>query len=168
MINVARYYHHETVCVCGSNDDIQSNVRKGLDATKATKATKCRLPSDTNTNITLPPSKRPHLASSSRQALYYCQIGWLILCDYGKPIYKASSQVVLFAAFESCISGHESLYKAGSLHRDISIMINEDVENPLPSVFPIDLEFAIRVTQEKASDAQGRTGTRAFWLSEHF
>lgn len=35
VINVARYYHHETVQVDGTNDDIQSNVRKSLDITAA-------------------------------------------------------------------------------------------------------------------------------------
>ena len=35
MINVARYYHHETVRVGGKDDDIRSNIRVGLDITKA-------------------------------------------------------------------------------------------------------------------------------------
>ncbi|KAJ2988387.1 hypothetical protein NUW58_g4001 [Xylaria curta] len=33
--NVARYYTHATVCVGDDDDDIQGNVRKGLDVTKA-------------------------------------------------------------------------------------------------------------------------------------
>ncbi|KAI0443368.1 hypothetical protein F4803DRAFT_313051 [Xylaria telfairii] len=35
VTNVARYYYHETVCVKGKDDDIQRNVRRGLDITKA-------------------------------------------------------------------------------------------------------------------------------------
>lgn len=36
VVNVARYYYHETVRVGGKVDDILSNVRKGLDVTQAT------------------------------------------------------------------------------------------------------------------------------------
>lgn len=36
VINVARYYYHETVQVGGQNDDVGKNVRKGLHITKAT------------------------------------------------------------------------------------------------------------------------------------
>jgi hypothetical protein len=35
VVNVARYYHHETVHVGGSEDDVNGNVRKGLDIMKA-------------------------------------------------------------------------------------------------------------------------------------
>lgn len=35
VINVARYYHHETVRVGGHDDDIRRNVRKALDIAKA-------------------------------------------------------------------------------------------------------------------------------------
>ena len=35
VVNVARYYHHETVQICGEGDDIRSNVRGGLDITRA-------------------------------------------------------------------------------------------------------------------------------------
>ena len=35
VANVARYYHHETVRVRGADDDIQQNIRKGLDVTEA-------------------------------------------------------------------------------------------------------------------------------------
>jgi hypothetical protein len=36
VVNVARYYHHETVQVGGINDEVQANIRKGLDISKAT------------------------------------------------------------------------------------------------------------------------------------
>lgn len=35
VVNIARYYHHETVRIGGHNNDIHENVRKGLDITKA-------------------------------------------------------------------------------------------------------------------------------------
>lgn len=35
VVNVARYYHYETVGVDGYGDDIHGNVRKGLDITMA-------------------------------------------------------------------------------------------------------------------------------------
>jgi hypothetical protein len=36
VVNVARYYHHETVQVRGADDDVRSNVRKGLEQMKVT------------------------------------------------------------------------------------------------------------------------------------
>jgi len=84
---------------------------------------------------------------------------------YGKPIYKARSRAALLAAFESCIEGHQSLYAAGYLHRDISInnlLINEDDENPSWTAFLIDLDLAVREQQEGASGTKGKAGTRAF------
>ncbi|KAI0552223.1 hypothetical protein F4679DRAFT_103240 [Xylaria curta] len=91
----------------------------------------------------------------------------VVLCDYGKPIYKASSRVALLKALEGCINGHESLKRAKILHRDISInnlMINEDViNNPSPFSFLIDLDLAIIVEDSrKASGARTKTGTRVF------
>jgi hypothetical protein len=38
VVNVARYYHHETVRIGGKDDDINGNIRKGLGITKATDA----------------------------------------------------------------------------------------------------------------------------------
>jgi tRNA A-37 threonylcarbamoyl transferase component Bud32 len=81
------------------------------------------------------------------------------------PIYKASSRSALLAAFERCIQGHESLYKAGLLHRDISVnnlMINEDDDNPSWSSFLIDLDLAIKELREAAIRVKGKTGARAF------
>jgi len=36
VVNVARYYYHETVCVGGKENNIYNNVYKGLDIIKAT------------------------------------------------------------------------------------------------------------------------------------
>ncbi|KAI1506283.1 hypothetical protein F5X99DRAFT_129350 [Biscogniauxia marginata] len=35
VVNMGRYYHHYTVQVHGTDDDIRSNVRRGLDITMA-------------------------------------------------------------------------------------------------------------------------------------
>jgi hypothetical protein len=35
VVNIARYYHHETVYVGGKEDNIYNNICKGLDIIKA-------------------------------------------------------------------------------------------------------------------------------------
>ncbi|KAI1306857.1 hypothetical protein F5Y03DRAFT_353239 [Xylaria venustula] len=182
--NVARYYSHTTVRVGNNDDDIQGNVRKGLDVTKASnygqerraQSSQSRA-SSTGSNRSasqvgapLPPNKRPRSGSMSpikpgNQPLPNRIHRRIILRDYGKPIYKASSRVALLKALAGCIKGHKSLYKAGFLHRDISInnlMINEDNKNPSWPSFLIDLDLAIKTDRLQASGAKEKTGTRAF------
>ncbi|KAL6797862.1 hypothetical protein GGI42DRAFT_344632 [Trichoderma sp. SZMC 28013] len=87
----------------------------------------------------------------------------IIVQDYGRPIYKASSPAALVAAVEGCIQGHESLRKAGFLHRDISVNnVLIDEREGVQKGFLIDLDLAIRESRTKASGAKGKTGTRAF------
>lgn len=192
VINVARYYYHETVQVRGTDDDIRSNVRGGLDVTRASNyrlersmavpnatllsasrngrggsvAGKKR--SSSQTGASLPHSKRSCSASPTKVGggvLPNRVHRRVIIRDYGTPIYKARSQSALIAALEGCIEGHESLHRAGFLHRDISInnlMINEDNDNPSWPSFLIDLDLAIKERREGASGARGKTGTRAF------
>ncbi|KAI0976761.1 hypothetical protein F4678DRAFT_468899 [Xylaria arbuscula] len=181
--NVARYYSHATVCVGDDDDDIQGNVRKGLDVTKASnygqerpaRSSQLRASSmglkrsASQIGAPLPPGKRSEGSASSTkpgsQPLPNRVHRRTILCDYGKPIYEASSRVALLKALVGCIEGHESLYKAGFLHRDISInnlMINEDDENPSWPSFLIDLDLAIETNRLQASGAKEKTGTRAF------
>ncbi|KUI73383.1 hypothetical protein VM1G_08934 [Cytospora mali] len=192
IINVARYYHHETVQVGGTDDDIRSNVRKGLDVTTAENYRARRPATPQNTSIaptlrkgrstaglkrsssqtgaSLPLSKRTCSTSSIKAAgspdsnRVHRRV---VLRDFGVPIYNASSPASLLRGLEGCIEGHESLYKAGFLHRDISInnlMINEDndSDNPSWSAFLIDLDLAIREQRDGVSGAKGMTGTRAF------
>lgn len=190
VVNVARYYHHETVQVRGKDDDIRSNVRGGLDVTRAanyrperptppsnvststlrkgrsSSATR-RKRSSSQTGALLPPSKRscstsPTKAGGTLPNRVHRRV---ILRDYGKPIYKASSRPALLAALAGCIEGHQALHKAGFLHRDISInnlMINEDVNSSSWPSFLIDLDLAIKEQRDVASGAKGKTGTRAF------
>ncbi|KAI0412132.1 hypothetical protein F5X98DRAFT_355725 [Xylaria grammica] len=190
VTNVARYHYHETVRIRARDDDIQGNVRRGLDITRASnyrsdrargmrnlavEAISCNSStgskrSSSQTGAPLPPGKRSRSGSasstiSSNETPPNRIHRRIVLCDYGKPIYKASSQPVLLGALEGCIKGHESLYNAGLLHRDISInnlMINEGNKESCLSSFLIDLDLAIKVDRIKASGAKGITGTRAF------
>ncbi|PHH63861.1 hypothetical protein CDD81_5418 [Ophiocordyceps australis] len=191
VVNVSRYYYHETVRVNGANDDVQNNIRKGLDITKATnnQSGRAMLPSgatassvshkepssgagvkrlSSKTDFTLPPTKRSTsacLAKASVEVLSNRIHRRIIVRDYGKPIFKASSRIALLTALEDCIKGHQSLHEAGFLHRDISInnlIINEDEENPSQRAFLIDLDLAIRNQLIGTSGAKGKTGTRAF------
>ncbi|KAL8303375.1 hypothetical protein RB601_003674 [Gaeumannomyces tritici] len=193
VVNVARYYHHETVQVHGTDDDIRHHVRGGLDITTATNYRPGRsMPppskiasgasrrgrsnssaagkkrSSSQIGAPLPPTKRSCSTSpteAGNDALSNRVHRRVVLRDYGKPIYKASSRSALLAALEGSIEGHESLRKAGFLHRDISInnlMINEDDGNHSWPSFLIDLDLAIKVQREAASGARGKTGTRAF------
>ncbi|KAK4131339.1 hypothetical protein BT67DRAFT_458094 [Trichocladium antarcticum] len=192
VVNMARYYHHETVQVHGTDDDIRSNVRGGLDVTRATnyrpersmpppgtamsgaswkgrgRSIAGKKRSSSQTGAAMPPSKRSCSASptkASSSAMPNQVHRRVILRDYGKPIYEASSRTALLSALEGCIKGHESLRKAGFLHRDISInnlMINEDDDNMSWPSFLIDLDLAVRDQRHGASGAMGKTGTRAF------
>ena len=191
VAHVARYYHHMTVRIRDAEDDIRQNVRRGLDITKATNhrpgvgmqsssvsaamaprqgrstGAGAKRPSS-ETGSSLPPSKRC-CSTSSLKAGVDTQTNRVhrrvIIRDYGKPIYSASTHSKLLVALEHCIDGHQSLYKAGFLHRDISVnnlMINEEEQNPSLRAFLIDLDLAIRTTRVESSGARGKTGTRAF------
>ncbi|KAI1508044.1 hypothetical protein KJE20_03562 [Pyrenophora tritici-repentis] len=191
VMNVARYFHHETVSVGSRDDDIRANVRKGLDITKATnyKPEKPMPPPSTTrrrasqrdrssssvggrkrslscTCLPLPPSKRTCSSSPTKPAIVNRIHRRVIVRDYGKAIYKASSQTSLLAAMEGCITGYESLHtRAGMLQCDISpnnLMINEEDNDPSWRAFLIDLDLAIKENREKPSGSRGKTGTRAF------
>ena len=57
---------------------------------------------------------------------------------------------------------HESLLKAGILHRDISIgniMLTENEEDG----FLIDLDLVVRISDDHTSDAPIKTGTKESW-----
>ncbi|KAI8963086.1 hypothetical protein F5Y11DRAFT_320816 [Daldinia sp. FL1419] len=188
VCNVARYYHHETVYVNDNVDDVQHGIRNGLDITKASNYsarslntprisqisqgnTASKKRSSSQTGAHLPLSKRPRSESPVKASQLHPSPlpnrihRRVIVRDYGRNIYEASSRVALLAALEGCIEGHKSLHEAGILHRDISInnlLINEDNNNPSWPGFLIDLDLAVREQREGASGAKGKTGTRAF------
>ncbi|KAM4064122.1 serine/threonine-protein kinase [Hirsutella rhossiliensis] len=141
--------------VMNADDDIQNNVRKRLDVTKATnyRSGHAMLPSGTSASSVSRRGQSSGAVKASTGALPNRVHRRLILRDFGKPIYKAKSRTALLAALESCIEGHQSLHEAGLLHRDISInnlMINEDDENPSWQAFLIDLDLAIREQRQGA------------------
>ncbi|KAI0570679.1 hypothetical protein Alg215_10901 [Pyrenophora tritici-repentis] len=191
VMNVARYFHHETVSVGRQDDDICANVRKGLDITKATNykpensmpppittgrrasrrdrsssSVGGRKRSSSCTGLPLPPSKRTCSSSLTKPAIVNRIHRRVIVRDYGKAIYKASSRTSLLAAIEGCIDGYESLHtRAGMLQCDISpnnLMINEEDNDLSWRAFLIDLDLAIKENREKPSGSRGKTGTRAF------
>ncbi|KAI9777873.1 MAG: hypothetical protein M1839_008550 [Geoglossum umbratile] len=201
VANVARYYHHKTVCIGGKEDDINDNIRKGLHVMKATNAFRrtpasskaegtaqsrsasgapvggasrsrstARKRSSSSLNAPLPPNKRscstsPH-KDGERSVLPNRIHRRVILRDYGKNIYMASSRVAMLAALEGNIEGHESLRNLTSIiQSDVSkgnLMMNEDGGNSSWSSFLIDLDLAIKEDRVKSSGAPKKTGTRAF------
>ncbi|EEP83047.1 conserved hypothetical protein [Uncinocarpus reesii 1704] len=192
VINVARYYHHETVQVDGRDDDVQA-IRKGLgipaarpeqgdlqaalrrSASGRGRASRSiaigrKRSSDCNINFPPPNSKRTksssptkHPANDKPPNRVHRRV---IVRDYGKPIYESSSRVALLVGMEGCILGYESLYnKAGLIQSDISLrnlLVNEDDDNLSCRSFLIDLDLAIQTQRDGFSGARGKTGTRAF------
>ena len=186
VTNVAQCYHHETVHFGEKPDEITQNIRARLDITKAKQSRAgqsilspsmnsvdaTRKGSDSSASgqkrsashddASLRASKRPRSASDNNRRGRR-EHRRVVLSDYGKAIYKASSRSALLAGMIGCIKGHKSLREAGFLHRDISInnlIINEDGDN-LTS-FLIDLDLAITDPRVTTSRAKGRTGTKAF------
>lgn len=196
MINVAQYYYHKTVQMGGQNNDISKNVCKGLDITRATNYGVRRLITTSNMselhrktgksrNIRIArqkklssytyilqssPSKRTcsspltkNRGNPTKWDQVYCRI---ILSDYGKSLYKTSSQVAIFTALEGCIKGYEFLHtRTGMLQSDISVgnlIMNEDNDNSSWQTFIINLDFAIKEEQNEFSGAQSKVGMRAF------
>jgi len=169
-------------------DDVRGNVRGGLNTAEAQNyqlepsiaQPNVKAPrkgrsgnagvkrSSSQISVSLPRSKHSRSASSktaSTSALSNRVHRRVVLCDYGKPIYEASSRAALLSALEGCIKGHESLHKAGFLHRDIStnnLMINEKKKNPSWPSFLIDLDLAIREQRDGVTGAKWMTGTRLF------
>ena len=95
----------------------------------------------------------------------------------GKPLNEASTCLAIVTAFIGAITGkyfwyqrrgypvdflgHQSLLKAGILHRDISIgniLLTETEDDG----FLIDLDLAIKVKDHEPSGAPSRTGTKVF------
>ncbi|KAG5990187.1 hypothetical protein E4U52_004875 [Claviceps spartinae] len=180
VVNIARYYHHETVQFDGRDDDISTCVRRGLrkeptwsSSVKPPKGLRRQETTDAitqETDSSLHPRKkrRRRRASKSKTKPENRVHRRLILLDFGEPIYKASSRKVLLACLEKCIEGHRSLYQADILHRDIfinNLMVREESGK---EGFIIDLDLAIdmkranTVTDAAERSQRTRTCTRAF------
>ncbi|KAG5931270.1 hypothetical protein E4U60_006220, partial [Claviceps pazoutovae] len=182
VVNVARHYHHETVQIRGMDDDVRKCVRRGL--IKATVSTSAQsdpqssggapslglrkrgMTSTEETSSELRPRKRicsywPTKTATEPRTELPTELPnrvhrRIIVRDYGKAIYKASSRLALLACLEGCITGHQSLYQAGVLHRDVSLnnlMINEESETNLSwPHFLIDLDQAIYTDRHDPSE----------------
>ncbi|KAI1759167.1 hypothetical protein GGR53DRAFT_527884 [Hypoxylon sp. FL1150] len=146
VVHVVRHYHDYVVSVSGVVDDIQHNIRKGLEIEEA----------ENYQSMARRPARKGRGFKQKPNRLHRR----IILADYGKPIHRATSLAALLDAFDACIEGHKSLYEAGILHRDISInnlMINEEATDPARRAFLIDLDMASK--WEEKDDYQGMIGT---------
>ncbi|KAA1122855.1 hypothetical protein PGTUg99_002314 [Puccinia graminis f. sp. tritici] len=147
--HVARYHHHEDVCVDGRMVDIKSHLRRGADFQNCEKLTDKEKPADLNVQNEF--INRVHRR--------------LILKDVGKPIWTVDSPLRLLEALEGCIIGHQALFAAGYLHRDISannLMVNDQADDPHYRSFLIDLDGAIHRSMSNGDDGHTRTGTKVF------
>lgn len=185
VINVARYHHHSTVCIHGKVDDTHRGIRRSMDIRTASNYNdRSTTPigihagyglgkrqngsKSSEKDAFVPPSKRPRLTPSAQTPPMPNRIHRrVVMRDYGKPIYRASTHMALLSAFRGCIEGHRSLRDAGILHRDIPInnlMINEDEKNPSWPSFLIDLDLAIKLEDQHSSTTNEteKAGTRAF------
>ncbi|KAF2627240.1 hypothetical protein BU25DRAFT_459022 [Macroventuria anomochaeta] len=178
------------VHVRDQDDNIRTNVRKGLDIIIAENyAPRKQMPppstteqrasrrdgisslarqkrSSSCTDTPLPPSKRTCSSSPTKPAIANRVHRCIIVHDYEKPIYRESSQNSLLAAFKQCIIGYKSLHtRAGMLQRSISpnnLLVNEDKGNLSWPALLMDLDLAIKEQREQASGACRKTGMRAF------
>lgn len=90
-----------------------------------------------------------------------------ILTKRGRNITTFTSAHELLLAFSGAIKGHQSLYRSGILHRDVSInnIMITFPDQPRPdglSGFLIDLDLAVEMTDIVPSGARHRTGTMEF------
>jgi hypothetical protein len=147
--HVVRYYHHEDVCVDGKIVDIESHVRRGANFQNCRKIPINEKPDDPNVQNEF--INRVHRR--------------LILKDVGQPIWKVDSPLRLLEALEGCIAGHQALFDAGILHREISInnlMVNNHTKDPHRKSFLIDLDVAIPYPMRNDEDLHARTGTKVY------
>ena len=139
-----------------------------------------RVSSPSSSPSPLPSSKRSrtsHSESPTDPAKHNRIHRRVVTTSPGKPLNEASSCSAIVTAFIGAIAGkyfwyqrrgcpadllgHESLLKAGILHRDIStgnIMLTETEDKG----FLIDLDLAIKIEDQKPSGAPSRTGTKVF------
>lgn len=192
VTNVARHVHDWTVQVDGRADNVQENIRRGLDIQKGKKFFRSPPPpprqapaafhmtsglrlvsagkkrSSSQTGAVDSSSKRQRSESpiKPKDMVHQDRVHQRVLMrECGKAIYLAESPAILLESIAQCVGGHKALYEAGILHRDISLnnlMINVDRSNPSSLGFLIDLDLATKISRETASGAAGRTGTRAF------
>ena len=136
--------------------------------------------SSSSTRMAPPPAKRScsSLRPVNPKKTFHNRVHRRVITrDPGKPIYETSSPVAVVKGFIGAISGkcagirindisltylgHESLLSAGILHRDVSIgniLLTEKEDDG----FLIDLDLAIKTSDDQASGAPSKTGTKIF------
>ncbi|KAF2834372.1 hypothetical protein M501DRAFT_902888, partial [Patellaria atrata CBS 101060] len=161
--NVATYYHHETVQVGATDDDVVSNVRKNLDTMECNCNWFPRSDLFKLDSTSIAESDASRKRKWSKTATVHNRVHRrVILQDYGQEIYNAKTPTALLSAIKDCIEGYESLYNEASLiHRDISIN-NLMIHGSTGKGFIIDLDLAIDRDRAAPSGSRGRTGTSAF------
>lgn len=112
VVNVARYYHHETVRVDDREDNITHHVRKGLDIRKATNAfqmtVKLQKKNDMLSRMSQLTVQAARKSAPRDAADRPCEDRVhrrIIMLNHGKPLYQASSLAAMLAALEGCITG---------------------------------------------------------------
>jgi hypothetical protein len=132
VVNVARYYHHETVTVDGKADTIVDNVRKGLNILEAENGIRLMKKRRKEEDKKIQNDLHYRMAqlniqskswSNKPSSLSKSEVSTIsqedkvdppirdrvhrrvIVRDYGQPIYKASSRVAMLAALDGAITG---------------------------------------------------------------
>ncbi|KAI1502468.1 hypothetical protein F5X99DRAFT_417824 [Biscogniauxia marginata] len=152
VVNMGRYYYYYTVQVHGTNDNIQSNIQKGLDIMTAENYRPQRSTIPRAGIATAAIYQRDERIFTAKQTILFD------ISNQGKQKCTTESDIsasraALLEALKGYITKHESLRKAGILYRDIlinNLIINED-DN-----------LAIKEQRESASGAKSKTGIKAF------
>ncbi|KAL7923472.1 hypothetical protein ACQKWADRAFT_320126 [Trichoderma austrokoningii] len=150
VTNIARHYHDFIVQVSENPDDIQNNVRRGLDCRRGTRVERSKRLPPIFIQATAEASFDSKKIGSAGTKRASSQVGVaeslnkrrrsdsqsdgkkdvsienrvrqrVIIRNYGIPIYNAESPSVLLEGMAQCLGGHKSLYDADILHRDISV-----------------------------------------------
>ncbi|KAK5999082.1 Glucose N-acetyltransferase 1 [Cladobotryum mycophilum] len=149
VTNMVRHYYSETVQAGGLVDDVQNNIRKGLNVGHGKRTNRPQKPSpnrvfparlcmrdiiqsrsagskrsSSQSGMAESSSKRHRSESPTKQeaTMPGNRVHQrIIMRDYGDPIYCAESLAVLLESIAQCVGGHKALYDAGILHRDISL-----------------------------------------------
>ncbi|KAF2452571.1 hypothetical protein BDY21DRAFT_382745 [Lineolata rhizophorae] len=132
-------------------------------SSRSSSRTIVRKRSSSDIQASMPPPKRSRSTSPIKQDIKRRNRVHrrLIVYDFGKSIYEASSPRGVLTGLLGGIKGHESLLDAKILHRDISIgnvMLNMTKDDG----FLIDFDLAIKIDRDNASGAPSKTGTKVF------
>ncbi|KAF2189865.1 hypothetical protein K469DRAFT_701152 [Zopfia rhizophila CBS 207.26] len=141
-----------------------SSSRPGRGRSTSTSRTITRKRSSSCVQTSMPPPKRSCSNSPVKHDVHQRRNRVhrrLIMRDFRKSIYEASSLQAVLTGLLKGVKGHESLLNAKILYCDISIG-NIILNNAEDDGFLIDLNLAIKIDRENASGALSKTGTKVF------